>query len=34
MSNSYTVAVTGENEPKYDLLRAPRENLLVFCLTS
>ena len=34
MIKSYTGAVRGQNETKYDLLRAPRESLLVFCLTS
>ena len=34
MIKSYTGAVTGQNETKYDLLRAPRKNFLVFCLTS
>ena len=34
MIKSYTGAVTAQNETKYDLLRAPRESFLVFCLTS
>ena len=34
MIKSYTGAVRGQNETKYDLLRAPRDSLLVFCLTS
>ena len=34
MIKSYTGAVRGQNETKYDLLRAPRKNFLVFCLTS
>ena len=34
MIKSYTGAVRGQNETKYDLLRAPRKSLLVFCLTS
>ena len=34
MIKSYSGAVRGQNETKYDLLRAPRERLLAFCLTS
>ena len=34
MIKSYNGAVRGQNETKYDLLRAPRESFLVFCLTS
>ena len=34
MIKSYTGAVRGKNETKYDLLRGPRKNFLVFCLTS
>ena len=34
MIKSYTGAVRGQNETKYDLLRVPRERLLAFCLTS
>ena len=34
MIKSYTGAVRGQNETKYDLLRIPRDSLLVFCLTS
>ena len=34
MIKSYTGAVRGQNETKYDLLRAPINNFLVFCLTS
>ena len=34
MIESYTGAVRGQNETKYDVLRAPRKNFLVFCLTS
>ena len=34
MIKSYTGAVRGEYETKYDLLRAPRERLLAFCITS
>ena len=34
MIKSYTWAVRGQNEKKYDLLRAPRERLLAFCITS
>ena len=34
MIKSYTGAVRGQNETKYDFLRAPRERLLAFCLTS
>ena len=34
MMKSDTGAVTGQNETKYDLLRAPIDSLLVFCLTS
>ena len=33
MIKSYNGAVRGQNETKYDLLRAPRE-FVVFCLTS
>ena len=31
--NSYFGAVRGQSDTKYDLLRAPRDSLLVFCLT-
>ena len=34
MIKSYTGAVRGQNQTKYDLLRAPRKNFLVFCLSS
>ena len=34
MMRPYTGAVSRQNETKYDLLRAPRESLLVFCLSS
>ena len=34
MIKSNTLAVTGQNERKDDLLRAPRESLLVFWLPS
>ena len=34
MMKSDNRAVTGPNETKYDLLRAPRDILLIFCLTS
>ena len=34
MIKSYTGAVREQNETKYYLLRAPRKNFLVFCLTS
>ena len=34
MNKSYTGAVREQNETKYDLLRAPRKNFNVFCLTS
>ena len=34
MIKSYTGVIRGQNETKYDLLRAPRERLLAFCLTS
>ena len=34
MIKSYTGAVRGQNATKYDLLRAPRKDFLVFCLTS
>ena len=34
MIKSNTGAITGQNETKYDLLRAPIESWLVFCLTS
>ena len=34
MIKSYTGTVRAQNEKKYDLLRAPRERLLAFCLTS
>ena len=33
MITSYTGTVRGQNETKYDLLRASRERLLVFYLT-
>ena len=33
MVKSYTGAVKWQNVTKYDLLRAPRESLLVFCHT-
>ena len=33
MIKSYTGAVRGQNDTKYDLLRAPRKNFLLFCLT-
>ena len=34
MMKLYTGAVRGQNETKYDLLRALRESVLLFCLTS
>ena len=34
MIKSYNGAVRGQNQTKYDLLRAPIKNFLVFCLTS
>ena len=34
MIKSYTRAVRGQNETKYDLLRAPRKKFLLLCLTS
>ena len=34
MMKLYTGAVRGQNETKYDLLRALRESFLLFCLTS
>ena len=34
MISLYSGAVRGQNESKYDLLRSPRDSLLVFCLTS
>ena len=33
MVKSYTGAVKWQNVTKYDILRAPRESLLVFCQT-
>ena len=33
MIKSYIGAVRGQNKTKYDLLRAPRESLLVFCVS-
>ena len=33
MVKSYTGAVKWQNVTKYDLLRAPRESLFVFCQT-
>ena len=34
MIKSYTGAVRWQNDTKYDHLRAPREGLLEFCVTS
>ena len=34
MIKSHTGAVKGQNETKYDLLRAPRDSLFVLCLSS
>ena len=34
MVKSYTGAVIGQNETKYDLPGAPIKSFLVFCLTS